>query len=404
MKRHAAFRPMQTPSPRARRVLVLALAFGTQLACESTRDHHEYEREGEPQAPHDRSPLDSNVVELGVEALGNIVLRTATVERRSVAEALELPAEIEPDPDRIAHITPLVASQVTEVKVRPGDVVERGQTLALLTSVQLGEARAEVAQAKAALDVARDQLARQEQLKAAGIGAERSYVEAQGAVKQAQAALSAAAARASVYGGSGGSGSTTVLRSPLAGTVVERHATAGEIATPDSQLFVIANIDTVWAVGRAYETDLGKVRVGASVRVHVKAHGERSWEGRIDHVSPTLMERTRTAEVRVQLANADGALKPGMFASILSSEEPTTANTAALAVPAAAVQRDGTKSIVFVQLTPNRFERRLVVVGRRGSEFVEVKEGLSEGETVVAEGAFILKSEAEKHQMGEHHH
>jgi RND family efflux transporter MFP subunit len=208
-----------------------------------------------------------------------------------------------------------------------------------------------------------------------------------------------------MYGGGGGSGSTTVLRSPLAGTVVERHATAGEIATPESQLFVIADIDPVWVVGRAYETDLARLRLGAPALVRVKAYRDRTWEGHIDYVSPTLVERTRTAEVRVELDNPDGALKPGMFATIASAAQSTESEASlTLAVPVGAVQRDGSETIVFVQKSAGRFERRVVVLGIRGTDFIEVDEGLNESESVVVEGAFILKSEAEKHQMGSGHH
>lgn len=343
------------------------------------------------------------VIELSEQALKHISLGTEVVGYRDIVEPLRLSAEVQPDPDRIAHITPLVASQVTEVKVRPGDKVEKGQVLALLKSVQLGEARADVAQAKAALDVARDQFSRQEQLKASGIGAEKSYVEAQGAVKQAEAALAAAHARASVYGGTGGSGATTVLRSPLKGTVVERHATAGEVATPERQLFVIAEIDPVWVVGRAYESDLPMVQSGSPARVRVKAYADRSWDGVIDYVSPTLSERTRTAEVRIVLENGDGVLKPGMFATISPTANAPGKEHRALALPRSALQRDGDRHVVFVALGDRRFESRTVTLGTQGSDYVRVLDGLREGETVVTEGAFILKSEAAKHQMGGGH-
>jgi cobalt-zinc-cadmium efflux system membrane fusion protein len=291
------------------------------------------------------------------------------------------------------------------VKAKPGDRVEKGQVLALLKSVQLGEARAEIAQAEAALDVAKDRLKRQELLMDAEIGAQKSYVEAQGAVKQAQAALSAAFARAQVYGGGGGSGSTTVVRSPLDGTVVERHATAGEVASPDQQLFVIADIDPVWVVARAYESELGLVRVGMTSTVRVKAYPDRTWEGTIGYVSPTLDERSRTAEVRVELPNPDGALKPGMFATLAPTEpEPEAgAAPAPLAVPSSAIQRDGERFLVFVPKRENEYEVRSVTVGKRGAEYVEILGGLEDGEPIVVQGTFILKSEAAKHEMGGGH-
>lgn len=375
----------------------------------SSCDRHESGRggasgQGAAALSHDQAQTGRpELIELSDEALRQVTIRTSPVSRRLVLDAIRLPAEIRSHPDHIAHITPLVPSQVTEVKAKPGDQVEKGQVLALLKSVELGEARAQIAQAKAALEVAKDQLSRQDKLRDAGIGAEKSHVQAQGAVKQAEAALAAAYSRASVYGGSGGTGGTTVLRSPLAGTVVRRHATAGEIATPDQELFVIANVDPVWVIGRAYESDLARVHAGTPAQVRVKAHGERTWEGTVGYVAPTLDERTRTAEVRVELENPDRALKPGMFASIVLIEGAPDAGTKALAVPHGAVQRDGERSMGFVARDDHRFEPRLLKLGKRGAEYVEVLEGLREGESVVVEGTFILRSEAEKHDLGGGH-
>ncbi len=381
----------------------------TNARVESGEDHDAHEHpddEAEHDAPHGGDPeTPGELVEMSAEALKRVTIRTAKVSRRRVIDALRLPAEVRAHPDNVAHITPLVPSQVAEAKVKPGDRVEKGQVLALLRSVQLGEARAEAAQARAALDVAEDQLKRQEQLMDAGIGAQRSYVEAQGAVRQAQAALSAAHSRTSVYGGSSGSGATTVVRSPLSGTIVERHATAGEVANPGQELFVIADIDPVWVVGRAYESDLPHVRAGDSALVRVKTYPERTWEGIIAYVAPTLDERTRTAEVRVELPNHDGRLKPGMFATIVPADAPGDAASGPLplAVPSGAVQRDGERFLAFVARGENRFEPRVLTLGRQGMGFVEILSGLEEGEPVVVEGTFILKSEAAKHEMGGGH-
>ncbi len=376
-------------------------------ACNNTTDTEERAAKGHE--AHEREADEHEgreMIELTPQVMKNVTIRTNKVTKRTVVSVLDLPAEVRPHPDKIAHITPLVASQVAEVKVKPGDKVKRGDLLAVLKNVQLGEARADLAQARAALEVAKDQLARQQQLMDAGIGAQKSYVEAQGAVKQARAALSAAASRAQVYGGSGGSGATTVLKSPLDGTVVARHATAGEVANPERELFVIADIDTVWVVGRAYESDLASVQLEASALVRVKAYPERTWQGIISYISPTLDERTRTAEVRVELENHDAALKPGMFATLMPTSAGASKDhkaSATLAVPTGAVQRDGQRFLAFVAKGAGRFEPRQLTIGKRGAEYVEVLSGLSEGEPVVVEGTFILKSEAAKHELGGGH-
>ena len=386
-----------------RTITLLVLLFASS-GCDKGQDAHD-ETHAREHVSDEAKRGRSAIVELTPEMLKNVEIRVEKVSRRAVSDALGLPAEVEPHPDRIAHITPLVASQVAEVKAKPGDRVEKGQVLALLKSVPLGEARANVAQAKAELDVAKDRLNRQEQLMDAGIGAQKSYVEAQGALKQARAALSAAQSRAHVYGGRGGSGATTLLRSPLAGTVVQRHATAGEVASPEQKLFVIADIDPVWIIGRAYERDLAQVRVGQSAKIRTKAFPDRVWEGAIAYVSPTLDERTRTAEVRVELPNPDGALRPGMFATLIPAATPSrdAGSVTTLAIPVGAVQREDGHSIAFVALGPDRFEKRRIVVGKQGADYVEVRDGLASGDTVVTHGSFILKSEAAKHELGGGH-
>lgn len=391
--------------PRALLLLSLVVLLCGSPACKHGH-HHDHDEHETTHDDHDAPAHERpEIVVLTPKALANVTIRTEQVARRRVVEALRLPAEVQPHPDQIAHITPLVPSQVTEVKARPGDKVKKGDVLAVLKNVQLGEARAEIAQAKAALEVAQDQLARQEQLLDAGIGAQKSHVEAQGAVKQAQASLAAAVSRAQVYGGSGGSGATTVIRSPLTGTVVDRHATAGEVASPEQQLFVIANIDPVWVVGRAYESDLPLLQKAKSAVIQVKSYPERRWQGSISYIAPTLDERTRTAEVRVELDNADLVLKPGMFATIIPADSSDTPadRGANLCVPVGAVQRDGEHNLAFVAKDERRFEPRELTLGKRGVDCVEVLEGLKEGESVVVEGTFILKSEAAKHELGGGH-
>lgn len=368
---------------------------------EVSGSNHEHEQRDDKTGSHAGAEL----IELSAEALQHVDLATEKVKRRHVLEAMRLPAEVQPHPDQIAHITPLVASQVTEVKARPGDTVKKGDVLAVLKSVQLGEARADIAQAQAALAVAQDRLGRQQQLMDAGIGAQKSFVEAQGAVKEAQATLAAAVSRAQVYGGGSGSGATTAVRSPLAGTIVERHATAGEVAGPDRQLFVIANIETVWVVGRAYESDLPRVRSGGPARISIKSYPERNWTGQISYVSPTLDHKTRTAEVRVELENRDGVLKPGMFATIIpmQEDEAQVRPDTPLAIPNSAVQRDGARNLAYVAKGERKFEARELQLGKRGVDHIEVLSGLSEGESVVVKGTFILKSEAAKHELGGGH-
>ena len=136
-----------------KRTITLLVVLFASSGCDKGQDAHD-ETHAREHVSDEAKRGRSAIVELTPEMLKNVEIRVEKVSRRAVSDALGLPAEVEPHPDRIAHITPLVASQVAEVKAKPGDRVEKGQVLALLKSVPLGEARANVAQAKAELDVA----------------------------------------------------------------------------------------------------------------------------------------------------------------------------------------------------------------------------------------------------------
>jgi len=325
-------------------------------------------------------------------------IRVAEARRQALSGALSVPAEVRLDPDRTAHVTPIVQSQIAEVRVKLGDQVKKGQPLAVLESVELGEANAGVRSAKAAVSVAEDNLARQRQLLDAGVGAQKNFVQADGELRKAKAMLSAAQARAGIYGGAGGG----VVKSPLDGTVIERHATAGEVASPERPLFVVGDVSRVWVVGRVYEKDVGAVRTCMRATTRLQAYPERSWTGEIDFVSAVLDEATRSAEVRMTLANADGLLKPGLFGTILLAG--SDAGRAPVVVPESAVQELDGKTVVFVPAEePNAFAARAVVTGARADGWVELLSGLGENEKLVVQGAFTLKSAALASELGEGH-
>lgn len=341
---------------------------------------------------------EKNVVHLSKLAIERSGIRLGEPVRQVLSGALVVPAEVRLDPDRTAHIHPIVQSQVASVRVKLGDDVEKGQVLAELRSVELGEAGADIAKARAEVQVAQDRLARQHQLVDAGVGAQRALVEAEGELKQAKAALRAAQARARIYGGAGGGR----VKSPIAGTVIERHATPGEVAAPDKSLFVVAAIEEVWVVGRVYEKDVGSVRKGAPAIVRLGAYPERSWKGTIDYVAPVLDETTRSAEVRVTLANPERALKPGLFGTIALGA--SDAGAPSLVVPEGAVQEVEGKTVVFA---PGDEEGEFVAVpvvpGSRAQGLVEIVQGIAPGKKVVVAGAFTLKSALLASELEEGH-
>jgi cobalt-zinc-cadmium efflux system membrane fusion protein len=377
-------------------MVALALLMGCHGQPQDHDDHDE--------AAEDRHEEPAGVVrvsEIGVERSG---ISTTPVRRELLVGGVDVPAEVQLNPNRTAHVTPMVTGQIDEVHVSLGDSVKDKQALATMRSVALGEARSAVANARAEVEVARANFVRQEELKREGIGSERAYLEAQGDLRSAESNLAAANERLQVYGGRKGAGSTTVIRSPLDGTVIERHATKGEIVSDGSSLFLVSDLSRVWVVGRVYEQDVSAAKVGAPAVVSLQAYPGRSWKGEVSYVSHTLDPHTRTLDIRVELDNPDGILRPGLFGRIALSPEGEGA-TPVLVVSEGAVQRIEGQPLVFVATgEPGVFRPTLVTLGAHARGLVEVRDGLAEGDQVVVSGAFTLKSELLRSRLSEGDH
>jgi cobalt-zinc-cadmium efflux system membrane fusion protein len=341
-------------------------------------------------------------VHLSAEALSRADIRLGRVERGTLGGGVELPAEIELNPDRVAHISPLIEGQLLSVHATLGARVESKATLAKLRSVELGQARAELRRARSMRTLASQNLERQRKLREEGISSERSLLEAQQTYEQANAEYNAAESRLRVFGMRGGRGPDMTLESPISGVVVQRHATRGENVSPEDTLFVVADLSTVWVMGRAYEQQVSRVAPGMRATLTLSAYPTRTWTGTVDFVGATLDDETRTLPVRVELDNPDGTLRPGLFGAL--SLAPGRDEDAVVIVPRASIQTLENRAAVFVPGEERgSFAVRHVTPGREGAGFVEIVQGLRPGDSVVVEGAFVLKSELMRGELGHGH-
>ena len=339
-------------------------------------------------------------VHLTDAALNGTGLQLQEVRRGAIAVQLDVSAEIQFNPDRVAHVSSLVSGQIQSVEAAVGDPVEVGQTLVELNSVELGQARAELSRARALLDVASQNRDRQERLRAEGISSERSLLEAQLLYEEAEAERGAARSRLRVFGVTGGSGPGLTLESPIEGVVVERHATQGENVSPDETLLVVADVGSVWVIGRVYEQQLSRVSPGMHATLTLTAYPGREWSGRVDFVGMALDEATRTLPIRVELDNPDGVLRPGLFGTLRLSSGTTVRSN--ILVPLDAVQEVDGAPVVFIEGEHSgEFAAVRVALGPQDTRQVEVTAGLSSGQRVVVEGAFALKSELLRGNLGD---
>jgi len=191
--------------------------------------------------------------------------------------------------------------------------------------------------------------------------------------------------------GSGDARRTLTFRSPANGIVTEKKAVQGMRFMPGEMLYQIADISRVWVQADVFEQDIAAVKTGQPAKIRINAYPGEVFEGRIAYVYPTLTANTRTVPVRIELSNPQGKLKPAMYAEV---ELPQAGTAPVVVVPTSAVIDSGNRQVIIVQRDEGRFEPRPVKLGQRGRDFVQVLEGVKEGEMVVTAANFLIDAES----------
>jgi cobalt-zinc-cadmium efflux system membrane fusion protein len=297
-----------------------------------------------------------------------------------------------------------------------GQAVTEGQVLAWIDSPELGAAQAEYRR-----DVSMARLRKAEydraQLLLQGEAISRGEMLRREADWQAaQAELQTAEQKLGILGltrtdietllkDGAEAGHVYPVRAPIDGRVTEREAVPGRVVAADDELFTIAELDSLWLFLQVFEKDLPLVKEGALVSLTCESHPEERFHGTIDFVAQVLDPHSRTASARAVIDNPEGELRPGMFVyATIEGRRRHGDAPSGLAVPATAVANVEQRDVVFVQSDDGTFETRPVVVGEASSDWIEVRSGLSEGESIAVSGVFTLKSEVLKGGLEEHHH
>jgi membrane fusion protein, heavy metal efflux system len=259
--------------------------------------------------------------------------------------------------------------------------------------------------AQSRVDLARQVLERKRRLGAERIVSQREIQEAESGIASAEAELrSARAALQSLGLGSTDAGTLDspqyMLRSPLGGVVIERAGRQGQMAEPSQPLFRIGDLRVLWLTVHAFERDAVRIHAGAKAKIVFAALPGQTFTGKVALVGEQVDLDSRTVPVRIEVRNERGTLRPGMSATAFLTAGNGTSKL--LAVPAASLQRTGERWVVFVPRSEDEFEIRTVGRGRDLGGEVEIVSGLKIGETVVVDGAFLLKAQVERSQGGEH--
>lgn len=402
---------MMTSSRAVRVVRLCGITFAvTALLIGCGRGSPPERREGTPAAPepkpggsrqaehHD----EAGVVELSPEAMQRADIRVEAIRAVSAAQVLIAPAELQPNADRIARVGPRVAGRIVRVIVPLGAYVRAGQPLATVRSPEAAEAAAALDSARAVENLARRSLARERELFERKVSAQREVLEAEATLASAEAAVRAAEARLAAKGfraPTGNAQSTdpvVTVTSPIGGTVIERTAAADAPVGPDSVLFTIADLSSLWLTVRVPETGVAAIRRGQTVSVVVGGMPDRPVEGRVDYIAPIVAPESRTVDVRVQVPNRTGDLRPGTSASARFDlpNSPRASGEARVLVPRTAVQELNQGSVVFVPTGERKFKAQPVTLGSSYGNEVEVLSGVKAGDRIVVQGAFTLKAQA----------
>lgn len=418
----------------------LALVFAA-VGCskESTGDGHEHAGESHG---HETAEKEHGEEE-GGEHLDEVVLSPAAiategitlepVSKRVLQPSFRVPARVAFNTERMAHVGSPVRGRVAELAAKLGDEVEAGAPLLVIDSPDMGEAQSDYLQKRSAaqtagpaVDLARNAFERGKALHDDGQRLALAEVQrreaelraAQATLRAAETAEQAAQNRLLMLGMSaeaverlaatGAIDARFTVRAPIAGQVVEREVTLGELVNPDREaLLVLADMDHLWILADVPEGRLDDVRTGAPARVLIGSSDDHWCEGTVSYISPAVDPSTRSVHVRIEANDRHPELRPGVFAQaeIVAVEDDGGAAAQILAVPESAVQLVEGASSVFVAVPgePGTFARRVVVAGKPIGGFVPIHSGLEEGDEVVVRGAFLLKAELGK-GSAEHQH
>jgi cobalt-zinc-cadmium efflux system membrane fusion protein len=353
----------------------------------------------------------SGIVSLSAEDSSRIGLVVQPVVRSEFRTHREFPAIVQPNERAMADITTLVRGRVVDVYADLGQQVEANALLAILYSSELGLAQSGYLKSQAKLHVAEQAYARAKFLLQEKVIGEAEAQRRRAELLSMQAEANEARDHLKLLGMSDEEfrrlDQSRTIRShvpivaPFAGRIIGRNLTRGEVVETTEKLFVVADLSEVWLRANIPERDIPFVHSfhasgGTQADVRINVYPKEIFKGTITYVGDVLDPATRTMQLRLELPNPEGRLKPEMFATIRLYSEPQPDR---LALPEAALQRDHDRTFVFVQRNATEYEARDVLIGESNGTLTTILAGLNEGEPIVTQGAFILKSELLKKQV-----
>ncbi len=380
----------------------LAVAAG----CGKPKREETFEAKAAPSA-HEDEPAHEGIpkrIRPSAQVVADAKIKTAKVTRETLVATLSLPGELALDPDRSAEISSPLPGRVQEIAFKEGSVVKKGDVLARIAVTEVGKLRAAQASALAHAKAARAEANRLGPLVASGVRAQQELLDAEAAAKshEAEAAgISAQLAAMSTAGSTLGGASQVVLRAPMDGVILTRDAVVGGAVVTEKPLAQLADLSEAWFLARVFEKDLGRLRVGATADVTLNAYPAESFVGTIEYLSRQVDPIGRTVTARIRVVNRSDLLRIGLFGTARVATGEATPRPPVLVIPRSAVIELAGKPVAFVRHADGDFEMHDLTLGESSVGKVEIVSGLREGEDIVVEGAFTLKSMVLKSTLAE---
>ncbi len=358
------------------------------------------------QATGDETSGDAAAAEAGsaltitAEEAAAMDLSFSDVSRQETEKTVTVPARVIEDPDRSASVTALISGRIESVSARQGQRVAKGQVLATVISMELGDMIADLLRSESALRTADAAITRLRSLAADDAASKKQLEESTHAYQSARADAAAALQRLRAAGMT--TDDLTVLRqhpeefdpalklrAPIAGVISMRAAAIGQPVSPGVVLFTILGTETALIEGSVFEDDFRLLSSGQKARFVTAAAPGKYFDGTISYIAPTVDDASHALPVRCIVPNADGTLKPNIYGRL---DIITSARDSVLTVPLSAIVYDGSERYLFVAKSDNSFVYRRVETGREFDGSMEILSGIDAGARVVRGGVFHLKS------------
>jgi len=320
----------------------------------------------------------------------------------SVTGSLRVTGRVEADESRLARVSSPVTGRITDLEVVEGQVVKRGQLIAVIRSTELSTSQSGYLQVLTQLDLSKKAVERAQRLLEAGVIGEAELQRREGELSQVSAEYSASRDQLRVLGMSDDAvahleqtrvvDAVSQVRASIDGTVMDRPVTPGQMVQSAETICVVADLSSVWLVADVPEQTAGTLAAGKAVEAEIAAYPGSVIRGALTFVSAIVNPETRTVRARMDLANPNGRYKPAMLATLTLQDLAETQ----LVIPATAVVREGNDEFIFVQRSESTFALRPVSLGGEYGDVRVLLDGLNEGEHIVLNGGFHLNNERKR--------